>query len=472
MSAQNLETLAKRYVELKSRIADLQEEADGLKAELMENREPGEYAAGPLTVKIRKGKRNLDAGAFERRFPVQQYADCYQIKPKALSTIIKQVGENALQDCVKVGAASLVVDHQTTLQPRIEQRAGRLRQVLKRERVSPRRGRPRRFCRHPVPLPIRREMRGMKMASELDLEAVMAANQTIPETTPAPTVESTEWTEIRGIIEDHITNQPRSLQKEIGPSELGTDCLHCLAARLAGWEKRQSAAWLPFIGTCVHERFEHLFNSRKDEFTVPDDDGGEPCAVKRFEAERHVDVGEIHGLHGHQRIHGSIDLYDAENNTTIDWKITGPTTIRNVKANGPSQQYRIQASLYGIGLENDGEPCKRNAIYFLPKNSVSLADALPIEFDFDPKPGRWALSRAQLIANLLDLIEQEDGTEMRDAWIHALPTSPTHCFQCGTWPDDQLGQLSELNENQYPALPDKWRQAIGLLESTYRKTER
>lgn len=111
------------------------------------------------------------------------------------------------------------------------------------------------------------------MASELDLEAVMAANQTAPGKMQASTAESEEWTEIRGIIEDHITNQPRSLQKEIGPSELGTDCLHCLAARLAGWEKRQSAAWLPFIGTCVHERFEHLFNSRKDEFTVPNDDG-------------------------------------------------------------------------------------------------------------------------------------------------------------------------------------------------------
>ena len=161
MSAQNLETLAKRYVELKSRIADLQEEADGLKAELMENREPGEYAAGPLTVKICKGKRNLDAGAFEKHFPIQQYADCYQVKPKALSAIVKKVGEyaagpltvkickgkrnldagafekhfpiqqyadcyqvkpkalsaivkkvgeNALQDCVKVGAASLVVE--------------------------------------------------------------------------------------------------------------------------------------------------------------------------------------------------------------------------------------------------------------------------------------------------------------------------------------------------------------------------
>ena len=107
---QELATLAKRYAEITDRIHQLQEQADSLKALIMENREPGEYAAGPLTVKIRKGKRNLDAGAFERRFPVQQYADCYQIKPKALSTIIKQVGENALQDCVKVGAASLVVE--------------------------------------------------------------------------------------------------------------------------------------------------------------------------------------------------------------------------------------------------------------------------------------------------------------------------------------------------------------------------
>lgn len=107
---QELATLAKRYAGITDRIHQLQEQADSLKALIMENREPGEYAAGPLTVKIRKGKRNLDAGAFERRFPVQQYADCYQIKPKALSTIIKQVGENALQDCVKVGAASLVVE--------------------------------------------------------------------------------------------------------------------------------------------------------------------------------------------------------------------------------------------------------------------------------------------------------------------------------------------------------------------------
>lgn len=107
---QELATLASRYAEILDRIHQLQEQADSLKALIMENREPGEYAAGPLTVKIRKGKRNLDDKAFEKQFPIRQYADCYQVKPKALSTIIQQVGENALQDCVKVGAASLVVE--------------------------------------------------------------------------------------------------------------------------------------------------------------------------------------------------------------------------------------------------------------------------------------------------------------------------------------------------------------------------
>ena len=50
---QELATLASRYAEITDRIHQLQEQADSLKALIMENREPGEYAAGPLTVKIR-----------------------------------------------------------------------------------------------------------------------------------------------------------------------------------------------------------------------------------------------------------------------------------------------------------------------------------------------------------------------------------------------------------------------------------
>ncbi len=107
---QELATLASSYAEILDRIHQLQEQADSLKALIMEGREPGEYAAGALTVKIRKGKRNLDAAAFKKHFPVQQFADCYQIKPKSLSQIVQQVGEPALHDCVKIGASSLVIE--------------------------------------------------------------------------------------------------------------------------------------------------------------------------------------------------------------------------------------------------------------------------------------------------------------------------------------------------------------------------
>ena len=101
------------------------------------------------------------------------------------------------------------------------------------------------------------------MSGKLDLQAVMAANTPHDNDNPAGT--SGEWTEIRRIIEQHVLNQPRGLQKEIGPSELGTDCLHCLAARLAGWERHQTVAWLPFIGTCVHARFEQLFDKNNEQ---------------------------------------------------------------------------------------------------------------------------------------------------------------------------------------------------------------
>lgn len=109
--------------------------------------------------------------------------------------------------------------------------------------------------------------------------------------------------------------------------------------------------------------------------------------------------------------------------STIDWKIVGNTTVTKVKAHGPSQQYRVQASLYGMGLQNEGERVERNCIYFLPRNKTSLGDALPWETRFDPEPGKWALSRAQLLVNLMDCVEQAEGPDVRDSWIKQLPAA-------------------------------------------------
>ena len=163
--------------------------------------------------------------------------------------------------------------------------------------------------------------------------------------------EATLWPEIQQIIVNNINSAPRSLQKTIGPSELGTDCVHCLAAKLAGWKQNKSAAWLPFIGTCVHEHFERLFSRLADVRSLDYMVSENGRTFPRFEAEKRVEVATLNASSEPMHIRGSIDLVDYENHATIDWKIVGSTSLRNARANSPSQQYRVQASLYGIGRE-------------------------------------------------------------------------------------------------------------------------
>lgn len=273
------------------------------------------------------------------------------------------------------------------------------------------------------------------------------------------------WPEIRSIIENGIRSQPRELQKEIGPSELGTPCVHCLAARLAGWPQTRNAGWLPFIGTSVHAEFETMFRDLEEPWEDPTED----TQRMRFLTEQKVTVGRLTNRYGGYDIHGSIDLWDRENHATIDWKIVGNATLANAKANGPSQQYRIQASLYGIGLVNEGERVDRSCIYFLPRTRPSLQDAVPVEWEFDPQPGQWALTRANTLTTFMDLIEQTDGPGIRDAWISRLPRDKDHCFQCGTWPDSGLGPEYAAIEQRapIPTVPDKWVQLIPLIEPEY-----
>ncbi|WEV41621.1 hypothetical protein OZX57_06425 [Bifidobacterium sp. ESL0682] len=280
------------------------------------------------------------------------------------------------------------------------------------------------------------------------------------------------WPRIRTVIENSIANNPRSLQKTIGPSELGTDSLHTLAAKLAGWPHPEQPNWGAFVGTSVHAQLQREFdalNETHDSETIAMLNrmfGDRIRGHRRFETEKSVTVGHLEGLYGGYDVTGSIDLYIPGCATIIDWKNVGTTTAKNVKANGVSQQYRVQVSLYGLGIRNSDLPIEWVSDIFLPRTGLSLNDTIPRRWPFDPKPGQWALARAQLLVNLMDVIEQADGAEMRDAWISLLPESPTHDFNDGTWPDsDQLGL--GIDEKPRPEVPEKWKQLIPLLEPTY-----
>lgn len=224
---------------------------------------------------------------------------------------------------------------------------------------------------------------------------------------PAPSV----WPTVREHIVDMVTHQPRSLQREIGPSELGTQCLHCLVKKLTGHGSGQirDVAWLPFIGTSVHAQLEHMF-------------GG----LDGYETERTVLVGNLTDA---RPITGSIDLWDEHNSATCDWKIVGNSTLDDARRHGPSQQYKIQASLYGIGMSHT-HPVAASCIFYLPRNQPSLDAAWIYECPFDPRPGQWALARARLILTLYDSIHVEYGANIAEQWVNAFPRNPEHCFHC------------------------------------------
>lgn len=235
-------------------------------------------------------------------------------------------------------------------------------------------------------------------------------------------IEANTVTDALTVIENGIRQQPRSQQKLIGPSEIGTDCDHCLAAKLAGWEETErDVAWLPFIGTAVHAELASIFEASNDRAIKA---GQRP----RWKVEKRVEVGTIGGHH----ISGTCDLYDTATGTVLDWKIVGAQTLRTAKA-AAKPVYRVQGQLYGLGQENAGHTPEKVAIAHLPRNAMSLAQAVIHVEDYDRQVAHEALERANRIhANLTTLAAISD--DIRDSWITTQDRAEG-CFSCPRYPD-------------------------------------
>lgn len=242
----------------------------------------------------------------------------------------------------------------------------------------------------------------------------MTATSTVTRTDPSVAAE-----EIYGLIEHGLAHQPRSLQKRIGPSELGADCTHCLAAKLAGWPRNQDAAWLPAVGTGVHMLLEELFTRFERENTT-----GRP----RWLMEQRVTVGDIGGT----PITGSTDLVDLHAGMTVDWKCVGAASLKKYKA-GPSATYRAQAHLYAKGWRAAGYDIGHVAICFLPRNDVNMRGGYWWHEPYDEQLALDVLARANQLHNTLTALEHV-STETRDAWISQLPRAES-CFDCARFPD-------------------------------------
>jgi hypothetical protein len=212
------------------------------------------------------------------------------------------------------------------------------------------------------------------------------------------------------VITHAIRNNPRSLQRAIGPSEVGHTCSRRIGYKLLDYDDintGEHAPWLPTVGTGVHGWLEETFtlaNSGRQNL--------------RWLVELRVEVGEVGG----QVITGSCDLYDRVTATVFDHKIVGATTLKRVKANKhPGDQYRTQIHLYGRGLARRGLPVDHVAIAFLPRNA-ELHDRYIWHEPYAEQVALAGLERAEGIA----LATTALGADA----LATLPTADAFCHRC------------------------------------------
>lgn len=217
---------------------------------------------------------------------------------------------------------------------------------------------------------------------------------------------------LRRAIENHIVNHPRSQQRLIGPSGIGTPCLRKLGHRLAQTDEvNRQIAWRPTVGTAVHKWAEGALRA-----------DNERLGRERWLIETRVTAGDI----GPEEIKGNSDVFDLDTGTVVDWKFPGITTIRKRRqAKHPGVEYQVQSHIYGSGYELLGLEVKTVAIYFLP-----AAGELGDGYYWSEPYNRAIADQAMDRANRLDQALRALGPALV---MPSLPTAPDHCEHCPWW---------------------------------------
>lgn len=178
-------------------------------------------------------------------------------------------------------------------------------------------------------------------------------------------------------------NSQRSLQSELGPSEVGTPCDRRIAMRMAGVRKvnRSSDPWAAIVGTSIHAWLQSALEMDNERYV-------HSRKPPRWMMEVGVQPDPI--------LRGKSDLYDTHTRTVIDWKTMGDTAERKLLENGPSVGYRTQIQIYGLGFYRAGYPVENVALMFLPRSGM-LGSARYFQWPFSPAEAQAAIERVYRI---------------------------------------------------------------------------
>jgi hypothetical protein len=195
---------------------------------------------------------------------------------------------------------------------------------------------------------------------------------------------------VKQVIRHAAEHAPRSVQRHLGPSEIGSPCHRQIVGKIIantypghpGGARTNHVPdmWPAIIGTAVHAWLASTFDREND-----------TLGFLRYLTELRVAPTEAHP--------GSTDLYDAGIKGCVDWKILGPTTLAKIRSGNPPRKYRVQILLYGLGCQLMGLPVERVIICALPRTEATL-DSLYV-WDHPV----WSLEDAELLSEVLRVNE-------------------------------------------------------------------
>jgi hypothetical protein len=193
---------------------------------------------------------------------------------------------------------------------------------------------------------------------------------------------------------------------------MGQPCARRVAYEAFGTEpvNTHTDPWPAIVGTAVHSWLAEAFRA----------DNARLGRV-RWLVEQRVRLTDGIG--------GTADLYDLDTATVIDHKVLGTTTMRALRADGPSTVYRTQLHLYGYGYRRAGARVDQVAIAAYPRSG--WLDGLHVWSEpFDPAVAEAAMDRQSGLVALGSVLDVDTYPQR---WALLPATSGPDCTWCPFW---------------------------------------
>lgn len=218
--------------------------------------------------------------------------------------------------------------------------------------------------------------------------------------------------DVRAVVRAHAAGSARTMQRTIGPSQIGNACERSLAYSLMDMPRPRTDGdpWASVVGTATHSWLADAFLAEN-----------ERLGHLRYLVETKV---QLTGT-----IKGTADLFDLRESEVIDHKILGVDSMRKIRNGTIPVRYRTQLHLYGMGFELAGMPVDKVSICAYPRSG--FLDGIVVWTEkYDRDVAEAALDRLSRISAAALLLELDTHGER---WGLIPATPGPECTWCEYW---------------------------------------